>query len=325
MFFMAMDTKKDRVLEGIDRLLIHERDVLERLRDIKSDIYRASELLFNCNGRIVVSGLGKSGYAARKIAATLSSVGHPSIFIHPTEALHGDFGAILEDDRVIVISKSGETVEVLELMAMIKPFDLRTVSITTNGESSLARAADVSLVIPQQEEGDPLAVVPTTSVIATIAIGDAIASALMVARETTYEKFRSNHPGGALGRRLSKVSQLMHREDEIPIVALNATLKEAIIENSKKGLGFVLLGDEKKLHILTDGDIRRAITTHENPLSEHALLFSSPDPKSVSPDILAEEALAVMEKHRITSLIIRSQKGISGVIHMHDILGQRFI
>ncbi len=327
MFLGIMKRKTDEIKRSIASLLAHEVNVLERLCEIDDDILEAVFLLLACRGRIVVSGLGKSGYAARKIAATLSSVGHPSIFLHPTEALHGDFGAIGRDDVLVLISKSGETIEVLELLSMVKQTENPVVSITTDSDSTLAMQADIHLCIPVREEGDPLGVVPTTSVIATLAIGDAIAAGLMTARNTTYENFRFNHPGGTLGRRLSKVSQIMHRGAGIPIVPEDATLKEAIVENSRKGLGFVLIRNGQKLYILTDGDVRRAVACEdrENPLNEMALSFASSNPKSVSPDILAEEALAIMEKYRITSLVIEDDGEIVGVIHMHDILGQRFI
>ncbi|MFP4458546.1 MAG: SIS domain-containing protein [Candidatus Zixiibacteriota bacterium] len=293
------------------------------------DIYAAVELIDSVKGRIIITGLGKSGYAGRKIAATLSSIGRASIFIHPTEALHGDIGAIDHGDIAICISKSGETKEMKELMRAFKLHGIKTISITTDSESSLAKLSNLSLILPTSKEGDPLELVPTTSIILTIAIGDAIAAGLMKMDGLTCDRFRIYHPGGSLGTRLTRVRELMHTSDELPAASPEQSLREAILIITKKKLGVVIVNDknDELIGILTDGDFRRAIQCgkFDHPLEENILNFITKEPKTISPDMIIEEALHIMEENKITSLVVLEKQKVVGLIHMHDVLQQRII
>jgi len=295
-----MDEYRKTVLS----LLEHESSGISALREQADEIIRAAEICASCRGRIIVTGLGKSGIVARKIASTLTSIGASAVFLHPTEALHGDLGILSENDVTICISKSGRTEELEFLLSYFKRWGLPIISITAERNSSLSEQSDVAIILPTSEEGEPLGIIPTTSVITSIAVGDAIVSVLVKMLEITKERFRKFHPGGSLGHRLTKVSELMHTGDEVPVVSPDATLRDAIVEITRKKLGTTLvMQGEKLVGILTDGDVRRAI----------------------HPDALAEEALHIMESNAITSLVILKGNLVVGFLHIHDILQRRIV
>ena len=314
--------------EIIKKLLAHESQNIANLAGQEEQIFKAIEICANCRGRVIVTGVGKSGIAARKIAGSLTSIGVPAIFLHPTEALHGELGVISQDDVVICISKSGFTSELEVLISEFKRWGLPIIAITADDGSPLAKSADILLKLPATGEGDPLGIIPTTSVVCSIALGDAIVSGIVYLKGITKEKFRTHHPGGMLGRRLTKISDIMHTGDEIPVVSPNATLKDAIVEITRKKLGTTLIMDgDNLLGILTDGDVRRAIQRDdiENPLAEKVMKFATPNPKTISPDNIAEEALNVMEKYKITSLVVVKDNKVVGFLHMHDILQRKIV
>ena len=314
--------------DAIKNLLESESRAIKALLAQREAIAEAAKLCANCKGRIIATGLGKSGIAAKKIASTLTSIGAQAIFLHPTEALHGDLGIVSPQDVAICISKSGETEEITHLVAFFKRWGIPIIAITANKKSLLYSNADLKILIPEVEEGEPLGVIPTTSVVCSIAAGDAIAAEIISMKGITKEKFRQFHPGGLLGRNLTKVSELMHTGDEIPIIPPSATLKDAIIEITQKKLGTTLIMDgEKLIGILTDGDVRRAVQREdiEDPLKENVLIFATRNPKWTTPDALAEEALRKMENYKITSLVVMEGGKVVGFIHMHDILGRKIV
>lgn len=317
------------VEDAIMRLIEHEAENLKNLLESAVEIAEVVEFINKSKGRIIITGLGKSGYAGRKIAATLSSIGRASIFIHPTEALHGDIGVINHDDIAICISKSGETKEMKELMQAFKLHGIKTVAITSDTDSTLAGLCDRSITLPTDTEGDPLGMVPTTSIILTIAIGDAIATGLMIIDGVDCDRFRIYHPGGILGTKLMRVGDLMHTGEELPIVRQDATLKEAILMISEKKLGVAVIADDDDnlIGILTDGDIRRAIQSEDfaQPLLENVLHFVTKNPMTITTCQIIEEALHIMEEKKITSLVVCEKAKVLGIIHMHDVLQQRII
>jgi len=313
---------------AISKLLAHESEALADLTIQIPQIEKASRICAECTGRIIVTGLGKSGAAARKISGMLTSIGSPAIFLHPTEALHGELGVISNNDVVICISKSGKTQELEALIAHFKWIGLPIIGITADDESPLARNADTPIILPCKSEGDPLGIIPTTSVICSIAAGDAIAAGIICLHKITKEQFRAYHPGGSLGHKLTKIVELMHTGDEIPVVSSKATLGDAIIEITHKGFGATLIIDnEKLLGILTDGDVRRAIQHEriEDPLRENVMTFISKNPHSISPDSIVEEALRIMEDNRITSLVVFDSESVVGFLHLHDILQRKIM
>jgi len=268
--------------------------------------------------------VGKSGLICKKIAATLSSTGTPAFFLHPTDAAHGDLGMVKGEDTVIAVSNSGETAELLSIIPLIKSFGIPVIAITSNPNSSLARLSDVVLNIGVKREACPLNLAPTTSTTVTLALGDAIAAALMKLKGFTPEEFAKFHPGGKLGIRLSKVKEIMRTGREIPIVKPDTPLKEAIFEISSKKIGATLVVENGKLvGIITDGDLRRALekgATLETKVSE----LMTKNPKQIEEEAYGEEALREMEKHKITVLPVVNKEGkLKGIIHLHDILGRR--
>lgn len=285
---------------------------------------KAVDLLLECKGRVVVTGMGKSGHIGNKIAATLASTGTPAFFVHPGEASHGDLGMITREDVVIAISNSGETQEVLALLPMLKRFDIKFVAMTGKPNSTLAKAADTHLDVGVEKEACPLGLAPTSSTTATLAMGDALAVAALQYRGFTAEDFALSHPGGALGKRLLiRVEDLMHIGDALPIVTLNTLLPEAINEMSAKTFGITAVVDDNGTFcgVFSDGDIRRAIGKLINPNTTMMQEIMTAKGKIIRADQLAAEALELMEKHKITSLfIIDSDKKPTGLIHLHDLL-----
>ncbi len=277
---------------------------------------------------MIISGIGKSGQVARKIAATLSSTGTPAFYIHPTEGVHGDIGMVLSGDVAIVISKSGDTDEVMKLLPIFKRLEVPVIAITGEKESPLAQGADVVLDASVECEACPLDLVPTSSTTAALVMGDALAVVLLELRGFTADDFSFIHPGGALGRKLIKVGDIMHTGPELPIVRCDASFKEMLVEMTSKhfGLAMVVDNEGKLFGIFTDGDLRRAIEQHEDPLALTAGMIAMPNPKRISANELAATAVALMEDFKITSLVITDKdKHPLGLIHLHDLLKAKVI
>jgi len=284
-------------------------------------IEKAVEIAYNTKGKVIVTGVGKSGLIGSKIAATLASTGTPSFFIHPTEALHGDLGMITKDDSVIAISYSGESEELIKILPHIKRFDVPLIAMTGDKNSTLSRYADVVLDIHVEKEACPLNVAPTSSTTLTLAMGDVLAVCLMKKRNFTKEDFASFHPGGSLGKRLFvKVKDLMKKE--FPIASEEESLKEAIIKMTAGKLGHLLFVKDNKVNaILSDGDLRRAMMSDRFDLSKRAIEFATKNPKVIKEDILASDALKFMEDNKIQLLPVVNEDGeIVGVIHIHDLV-----
>ncbi|MGC8739520.1 MAG: KpsF/GutQ family sugar-phosphate isomerase [Candidatus Hydrogenedens sp.] len=279
-------------------------------------------LLRNAKGRIIITGLGKSGLVGKKISATFASCGYPSIFIHATDAVHGDLGNITENDVVMAISYSGETIEVINLIQFIKRIGAKLVGICGNLNSQLAKYSDVVLDISVDKEACPIGLVPTASTTLTLAIGDALAVALMEIDGFNEDTYRKYHPGGQIGKKLLKVKHLMHTGIEIPFVYFTIPMEETIKEISNKGLGMVVVIDDnqKVVGIITDGDLRRLLQKYGDFLKMQTKDCMHSSPICISPDTLATEALKIMETNRITSLIVVNEEDkLLGVIHLHDL------
>jgi arabinose-5-phosphate isomerase len=284
----------------------------------------AVDLLRHCSGRVIVTGMGKSGIICRKIAATLASTGTSAFFLHPAEAIHGDLGVIRSDDVVVALSYSGETGEILRLLETIRRLGARLVAITGAPASTLAQAADVSIDCSVTEEACPLNLVPTASTTAALAIGDALAMTLLVEKGFRVEDFASLHPGGKLGKRLMRVDGLMHAGRQCPIVSAATPMRDVIYEMSSKGLGMACVVDDGGvlLGIITDGDLRRHMERAAKTLEMTARDIMTEGPVSVPPATLAVEALNLMEQRRITSIVVvddRASKRVLGVVHLHDL------
>ncbi len=307
------------------RVISIEQTALDHLKPhVDARFQAACELLLACTGRIVVTGMGKSGHIGSKIAATLASTGSPAFFVHPGEASHGDLGMITPQDVVIAISNSGETAEVLTIVPLIKRMHARLVSITNNGQSTLAQAADVSLEIGKAEEACPLGLAPTSSTTATLVLGDALAVALLEARGFTAEDFAMSHPGGSLGRRLLlRVQDVMHKDEQVPVVREDTLVIDALMEITKKGLGMTTVVDAggKLAGLYTDGDLRRSldqrIDIHYTPIRD----VMSRQCTTVAPGMLAAEAVAIMQERKINGVIV-TDAGLRpiGALNMHDLL-----
>lgn len=291
---------------------------------------QAVDIIFKCSGRVVLTGIGKSGLVCKKIASTLSSVGTPALFLHPADSLHGDLGMLQKGDVLIVVSNSGETDEVISILPWIKRMDIATLIITGNTNSTIARYGDVVITI-KVDEACPLNIVPTSSTTATLAIGDAIAVALMEKRSFKIEDFASLHPGGTIGRKLLlKVEDLMHVGDDLPKIYKDASMKDAILEISSKRLGIAGVYNEVEelVGIITDGDLRRAIEKHNNILKKKASDVMTVNPKTIFKSSLAVYALKKMEEFSITSLFVLGKEGEKtpvGIIHIHDLLKAKIV
>mgnify|MGYP006273579899 CR=1 FL=1 len=283
----------------------------------------AVELILRAEGRVIVSGMGKSGHVGRKIAATLASTGTPAFFVHPGEASHGDLGMFTAMDVALVLSNSGETPELADVIAHTRRFSIPLIGVASRPGSTLLEAADVALLLPQAEEACAVGVAPTTSTTLTMALGDALSVALMERRDFTLEHFRTFHPGGKLGARLVKVRDLMHVGARLPLVGADAPMREVLLEMTSKGFGSagVLDGAGRLVGIVTDGDLRRHM---DGLLERHAGEVASADPMTVRPDALASEALAIMNGPRpVTCLFVAEGDGPLpplGILHVHDCL-----
>jgi arabinose-5-phosphate isomerase len=282
----------------------------------------AVDLLRGCRGRVILTGIGKSGIICQKIAATLASTATPAFFLHPAEAIHGDLGVIQTDDVVVAVSHSGETAEILRLLETIRRIGATLIAITGAPGSTLAQAADVALDCSIAKEACPLNLVPTASTTAALALGDALAMALLVEKGFRQEDFANLHPGGKLGKRLMRVESLMSSGEKCPIVASNTPMRDVIYEMSRKGLGMtcVVSADRKLVGIITDGDLRRHMERSTNIMDLTARDVMTARPISVPPATLAAEALNVMEQRKITSLVVTEGNGcVTGVVHLHDL------
>jgi len=298
-----------------------EADALKALAaHLDGDFVKALDLLAACAGRVVVTGMGKSGHIAHKIAATLASTGAPAIFVHPGEASHGDLGMIQKDDAVIALSNSGETTELADLVAYAKRFELPLIGITGVAGSALAEAADVALVLPNSTEACPMGLAPTTSTTVMLALGDAIAVALLERKGFSPDDFHMLHPGGKLGRRLLKVSDIMHDGDAMPLVAGDAPMSETLVEMTAKSLGCVGVVDAggRLEGVITDGDLRRHMSAGLLDLASAEVMTR--DATTIRPDALASEAVHVMNTHAITNLFVSDNGRPVGVLHIHDCL-----
>ena len=283
----------------------------------------ACETILACQGRVIVTGMGKSGHIGNKIAATLASTGTPAFFVHPGEASHGDLGMITKTDVVIAISNSGNTNEIVTLLPLIARLGIPLISMTGDEQSQLAKAACANLDVSVTIEACPLNLAPTTSTTVTLVMGDALAIALLEARGFNAEDFAFSHPSGALGRKLLlRVKDIMHEGDQIPVVRAGKTLQDALIEMTQKGLGMttIMSDDAKLVGIFTDGDLRRIIDLKVDFATTSVSDVMSADPKTIPQNMLAAEALTIMEKASITALIVEEEDHITGVLHLHDIL-----
>jgi len=315
---------KDEIIQTGKKVLRIEADAVKTLAsNLDENFFNVVELLFNSKSRVIVTGMGKSGLVGRKIAATFSSCGTPALFIHPAEAGHGDLGMIVKEDILIAISYSGETKEILDLLDYFKRAGIKLISITGNKRSKLAKYSDIALEARVEKEAEPNGLVPTASSTAALAMGDAIAIALMKKKGFGEEDFAVVHPKGEAGKKLLKIKSLMHVGRKIARVSLEAPMKDVIEEISRKKLGMTcVVDDEQKLvGIITDGDLRRRIQKYGKTfLDKTAQDCMTPDPFTVNKEDLATTALNIMEENTITSLVIKDKEGkIEGIIHLHDL------
>jgi arabinose-5-phosphate isomerase len=322
-------TDRKRLLDMADRVLRLEAESIAALRQRLDDRFvRAVELMHGCRGRVIVTGMGKSGLIGRKIAATLASTGTPAYFLHPAEGVHGDIGMVAKDDLVLGLSNSGETDEVLAVLPAIKRLGIPLILLTGSPGSTLARQADVVLDVGVTEEACPINLAPTSSTTAALAMGDALAMALLDLRGLGPEDYAALHPRGSLGwQSLFRVRDLMHTGEALPVVSETATMKEAIQEMGAKRLGMttVVDGSGRLVGVITDGDLRRQQLSHGTLLDRRAGECMTPNPKRIGGDELAARALALMEGV-ITSLVITDDAGRpAGVIHIHDILRAKIV
>jgi arabinose-5-phosphate isomerase len=317
---MTSSTTEDFIATA-RRVISREAEALTMLSGALADSFNdAARLILEAPGRVIVSGMGKSGHVGRKIAATFASTGTPAQFVHPAEASHGDLGMVMRGDVVLVLSNSGETPELADIVAHTRRFGIPLIGVAARAESTLLRQADVAILLPPAPEACETGVVPTTSTTMTLALGDALAVALMEHRRFTPEQFRVFHPGGKLGARLARVGDLMH--GDLPLVGLDTPMPEALLEISRKGFGVVgvTAADGSLAGIITDGDLRRHM---EGLLSHRAGEVMTPDPRTIGPEALAEKAVAVMNDRKITCLFVVDPEGSRaavGILHIHDCL-----
>ncbi len=313
-----MTLQKDVLLATGRRVIQREAEALSMLAEsVDTAFADAVALILAARGRVIVSGMGKSGHIARKLAATLASTGTPAHFVHPAEASHGDLGMMARGDVALVLSNSGETPELADLVAYTRRFDIPMIGIAGRAESTLLRQSDVALLLPPAPEACDKGIVPTTSTTMTLALGDALAIALMEHRKFSPEHFRVFHPGGKLGARLSKVADLMHRE--LPLVDMGTPMGDALIAMTRRGFGVVGVSgaDGALAGIVTDGDLRRNMA---GLLEKTADQVMTRNPQIIDPDALAEEAVALMQAHHITSLFVIDEARPIGILHIHDCL-----
>jgi arabinose-5-phosphate isomerase len=323
----------ERATEMARETLQIEADAILALKDRVSvadgSFGRSVALLLGCTGRVVVSGIGKSGHIARKISSTLASTGTPSMFVHPAEAAHGDLGMVTENDAFIAISNSGEAAELLAIVPIIKRMGAKLIAMTGNEISSLALLANVHLDTRVEKEACPLNLAPTASTTATLAMGDALAVALLDARGFREEDFARSHPGGALGRRLlTHVRDVMRSGDAIPTVTRDVSLNQALLEITRKGMAMTAIVDDmqRPIGVFTDGDLRRLIERVQDFSKLSIVDVMHANPRTVGPDQLAVEAVELMEQHRINQLLVADADGrLVGALHIHDLTRAKVI
>lgn len=305
------------------KVLRTEADAILRLVDsVDEHFERALEVIHECAGRVIVTGMGKSGIICRKIAATLSSTGTAAFFLHPAEAIHGDLGVVRSDDVILALSYSGETDELLRLLVTIRRTGARLIAITGFRSSTLGQAADVVIESHVSEEACPLNLVPTASTTAALALGDALAMTLLVKKGFRQEDFANLHPGGKLGKRLMRVEHLMHTGDQAPGVQTHTAMRDVIYEMSSKGLGMTCVLDDARCltGVITDGDLRRHMATTPSIMAQTAGEVMTRNPVTIPRSMLAVEAMKIMEDRKITSLpVVDDRERIEGVLHLHDL------
>ena len=313
------------IIDSAKKTLTFEKNALEMMIErINETFAEVAEKILNLQGRVIVTGMGKPGHIGKKIAASLASTGTPAFFVHPAEASHGDLGMVTQKDLVLALSNSGESKELFDIINYCKRFSIPLVAVTSAPESTLGKAADYVLQIPNKKEAPeacPFNMAPTTSMIETLAMGDALTVALMNMRGFTKELYHDRHPGGKLGNVLVKVQDLMAKEDALPLVADTATMAEALLEMTKKTLGCVgiISSDNKLLGMITDGDLRRHMTPDLPTKSVREVMH--PDPITISGNILGSEAVAIMNSKKITNMfVVDDENHPVGLIHMHHLL-----
>ncbi len=313
-----MDVNPDKLIATGKRVLKREADALASFADALGDSFVvAAQTILDAPGRVIVSGMGKSGHVARKIAATLASTGTPAHFVHPAEASHGDLGMLTKGDVLLVLSNSGETPELADIVAYSRRFSIPLIGVASRADSTLIRQSDVQLILPPAEEACDQGIVPTTSTTMTLALGDALAIALMEHRKFSPEHFKVFHPGGKLGARLSKVADLMH--EDMPLVPADAPMSDALLVISQKGFGVVGVTDNegRLIGIITDGDLRRHM---DGLLDATAADVMTKAPHTIRPNDLAESAVAEMNQRKITCLFVQRDGPPCGILHIHDCL-----
>lgn len=303
------------------RTINSEIDTIIKLRDsLDNSLTKALDLLQQSKGRIIVTGMGKSGHIGKKIAASLASTGTPSFFVHPAEASHGDLGMITEEDVVIAISNSGESKELVDILNYCKRFGIKLIAITKNTESSLGKAGDIILKLPDNGEACPLGLAPTNSTTATLVLGDILTSGLIQRKGFTKYDFNQRHPGGKLGSILQRVSDLMHTGEQMPILEENSNMQQVLLEMTSKRLGCVGFINKDGIFtgMLTDGDLRRCLCSEI--LDKKAIDLMTKNPKTITKDIMASEAIKIMHDNKITNIFIIEDSKPIGIIHIHDLL-----
>ncbi len=322
---------RDAIRHSALGVITAETHAIEALRSrIDEHFIAACQLMWQCNGRVVVTGMGKSGHIGRKIAATLASTGTPSFFVHSGEASHGDLGMITSDDVVLALSNSGKTEEVLSMLPTIKRQNTPLLAMTGNAASKLAQQADVHLDVSVDCEACPLGLAPTSSTTAALVMGDALAVALLEARGFTAEDFARSHPAGSLGRQLLlHIKDVMHRGDKIPVVSGTANLRDTLVEMTQKGLGMTAVVDDQQrlLGVFTDGDLRRALDDHAVDLRTTPVTSQmNRSPKTISPEKLAVQAAQLMETYKIHALLVVDEnQRLVGALNIHDLLRERVV
>ncbi len=322
---MITREQKEKSLRLGKFVIEQEEKALFSLREnLNQDFCQAIELIYECKGRLVVSGMGKSGHIGKKIAATMSSTGTPAFFLHPGEASHGDLGSLTKQDILLAISNSGESQELIDVLHYATRHAIKIIAITKNRESLLGTQADICLQLPNEQEACPIGCAPTSSTTMTLALGDALAMALLDLRGFSAEDFHDFHPGGKLGSQLMRVKDLMHSGAALPIIDKNALMDRAVIEMTKKGLGCIVVVDNKDEHLellglIADGDLRRHMSPHL--LEKNVQEVMTKNPSTIDEMSLASKAVGLMNEKSITSLVVLDEKGyVKGLIHMHDCL-----
>ena len=307
-------------------LQIEAQGILDLIERIGTEFEKAVRMILDSKGRVILTGIGKSGLVGRKISATLNSTGTPSLFLHPAEAIHGDLGMVTKDDIILAISNSGQTAEINNILPILRNMGAKIISFTGRLDSPMAMESDVVIDVGVEREACPMGLAPTASTTATLAMGDALAVVLIHSRRFSKTDFKRFHPGGSLGERLSiHVREVMLTDDHIPVVTVGTSVGKAIIEIDSKGIGATLVvdKDQKIQGIITDGDLRRTLTRHRDIHRLKVEDIMSPSPKTIDEDQTAAEALGIMELYGITHLVILDKrKCVKGVVHLHDLFGR---